>query len=189
MFGAPYLTSTHRLAATAGNLAMREGLIRSGICREHALYVCVAQEVFISAALSIWPPLVLAFLGHVLGGAGFVAWWAFCFLTLLAFGQCVTWLFSNLGPAYGGAAHAVFFVLNIVSSTSVTAMEQMPHFFQIAKGLPFYNAVAGAHPSPITYYSSLHQARAPSCSVPTTGCGPTRACSSAGWAWFGCPPR
>jgi hypothetical protein len=133
------------LAATSAQLQFYAGAWEgaAGIRRDHTVVARMTHEVLVAGALAFWAPVVLRGLGAPLDAPTFFALWAFIWLSLTTFGFIITALFRNLGPARGNLLHTLFLILNLVSSSSVTATELMPPFFRIGFGLPFYNAVAG----------------------------------------------
>lgn len=146
---------TIMLGATLSNLALGDSITSAGIRREHALYAQIAQEVVLAAVLAIWPPVVVHGIGSRLSASQAVSWWLLCWLALLSFGQVITWIYRNLSPSLSSMAYSAVFVINLVSSTSVVAQEQMPSFFRIGLGLPYANAVQASRTILFGSYNKL----------------------------------
>jgi hypothetical protein len=145
------------LAATSAQLQFYEGTWEraAGIRRDHTVLARMTHEVLVAGALAFWAPVVLRGLGAPLDAPTFFALWAYIWLSLTTFGFIITALMRNLGPARGNLLHTLFLILNLVSSSSVTATELMPPFFRIGLGLPFYNAVAGTRTIMFGSYNHL----------------------------------
>ena len=75
------------------------------------LHTQIVQELLISGALALWPPVVLAGLKTPIHTRTFFAWWAFVWLCLLTFGSIITFFLKRFGEAGGNLLQTLFLVL------------------------------------------------------------------------------
>lgn len=127
-------------------LKMNEELQQERFLKSSLIGLMSLHRVLGALVLSVWPGLVLIWLGAegILSTSNFFIFWMFTWLTMCAWGAICHHAFDMLGPGIGLLAVLVLIVLQLATSGALAPFEAMPDFFKIGQGLPLKATVEGA---------------------------------------------
>lgn len=127
-------------------LKMNEELQKERFLKSSLIGLMSFHRVVGALILSVWPGLVLLWLGakSILSPANLLLFWMFTWLTMGAWGAICHHALDILGPGVGLLFVLVLIVLQLTTSGALAPYEAMPDFFKIGKGLPLKATVEGA---------------------------------------------
>jgi len=164
------VAQTIMMAATVFLLRVTTELLeKKSIRRDHQNVFRMIGEVALSFCLSIWPPILVAGLGHLFGDERvtittgiFFAWWAWLFLGMYVFISVISVLLRTLGETGGMVVHAFLMIIMLVSSSAVEPVDFMNPFFRIGQGLPLGSSLQGSRTIVFGSYDRLGRNGKPS---------------------------